>query len=889
VAKHIEELDQIKQLIKDGRLSEAYNIVYTEIDATRGDLEADFLAVSAGLAKALSLSASFKQSDDLLTKVLPRVTPKDDHYFLGLADELTRHSESNIISSWENTKTLDRLIDQSIRIREELIGPDRSTAEVIIDSVMTNLQRARTTANSGLAAEAASRLTRCRTLMTELNRVHEGIARPSDLLVARVSTLKAFFSHSAGQKAEAKDNYQKALRFFERVAAKNNLERTDLFELFIQQGPHFDLAPSEKQQYERLKKVRGLPRTKGTMHKIRAFPSTEHISEIMQKARATQGKTFHLTSLGFLGTQSLNVSVTCAPNGDLTFCIEPSKLEGGPTEIITLISDDANEVLRHIKDLWKKLQSRPSGMLTVSSRSGNFGDEKKSLSGKSHLMQINPFSSQANISTTTNANRADVSWPASAANSAKASGSFVSSAPTSSSNTADNLPVTGPSGSPAATTPRPAAPIVQGGIIYYDKVQTGLDPSKLPREALSFEGNLKTMPSLGLLQTIALNNNSGALEVTHQDGQITIYFDQGNPVHGTTPHSEGMDVLYQFVMAHEGWFRFVPDKRAEKITIKVRPEQFILEAASLFDENKYLKSLGLTMYSGLFPKESLADWQDLAQALENRGVVYDEHVNCLYQALLQSPIAAEALDQSDLSLAAWVHALYKLVQSGLVVISNEGLDDSDISQMLVTTWTYDKKKTDEFNNTLYDSRTGLLRFEFLVFSLEREFERARTQMWPLSLIIFEIRKRGVEMSALSAQDKELVQTTLAQISDTKRSIDWLCHFQNDQFALLMPGLDKSLAAMFGRNFVDVCSRNLGKLKEGQSDWEYSFGLSTIPFDTIEWQRMVGFALEAQREARMSRKGLALHGRETELEAEPSEEEEEEQEAKAQKTKSLEKK
>ncbi|MBS2010646.1 MAG: DUF4388 domain-containing protein [Cyanobacteria bacterium SZAS TMP-1] len=821
MAKHLEEVDQIKQLIKDSKLSEACSIVSGKLDATRGDLDAELLALIAGLAKALSLSGALKQSDDLLGKVLPRVTPKDDHYFLGLADELTRHSESNIISSWENTKTLDRLIDQAIRIREELIGPDSSTAEIIIDSVMTNLQRARQTANSGLAAEAASRLTRCRTLMTELTRVHDGIARPSDLLVARVSTLRAFFAHSAGQKAEAKENYQKALKFFERVAAKNSLERTDLFELFVQQGPHFDLSPGEKQQFERLKKVRGLPRARGTMHKIRAFPSAEHISEIMQKARATKGKTFHLTSLGFLGTQSLNVSVICAPNGDLTFCIEPSKSEGVPSEIITLISDDANEVLRHIKDLWKRLQARPSGMLTVSSRSENFGDDKSAPGGKSaeKQVQLNPFGSQANISTTTQARHVEIA--------------------------------------------KPSAPVVQGGIIYYDKVQTDLDPSKLPKEALSFEGNLKTMPSLGLLQTIGLNNNTGALEVTHQDGQITIYFDQGVPVHGTTPSREGMDVLYQFVMQHEGWFRFVPDVRATKITIKVRPEQFILEAASLFDENKYLKSLGLTMFSGLFPKESLADWQELAQALEDRGATYDEHVNCLYQALLQSPIAAEALEQSDLSLAAFVHALYKLVQSGLVVISNEGLDDSDISQMLVTTWTYDRRKADEFINTLYDSRTGLLRFEFLIFSLEREFERARTQMWPLSIMIFEIRKRGQETRSLTAQDKELVHTTLAQIADTKRSIDWLCHFQNDQFALLMPGLDKSLAAMFGRNFVDVCSRNLGKLKEGQSDWEYSFGLSSIPFDTIEWPRMVGFALEAQRAARMSRQGLALHGKEDE--------------------------
>ncbi|MBU6450479.1 MAG: DUF4388 domain-containing protein [Cyanobacteria bacterium REEB67] len=799
-----DDLEQIKVLIKDGRLNDGYQLAMQALDASKGDLGEGALSLIAALVRALSLASAFKQADELLNRVLPRVSPKDDHFFLGLADELTLHSESNVISSWENTKTLDKLIDQAILIREILIGPDASTAEIIIDSVMTNLQRARQTANSNLAVEAASRLQRCRALMAELSRIQEGIARPSDLLIARVSTLRAFFAHSQGNKTEARDNYQRALKFFERVAAKNNLERTDLFELFIQQGAHFELSPNEKQHFERLKKVRGLPRSKGTMHKIRAFPSAEHISEMMKKARSNPGKTFHLTSLGFLGTQSLNVSVSCATTGDLTFCIEPSKVEGLNADIITVVSDDAQEVLRHIKDLWKKLQVRPGGMLTLSSRSANFDDEPR----------------------------------------AKAKD--------------QTLAVT----KPGSDTP-PAVPKASSGVVYYDKIQTELDPAKRPAAAMAFEGNLKTMPSLGLLQTIALNENSGALEVSHLDGQITVYFESGKPVHAVAPTGEGLDILYRFVMQNEGWFRFVPDKKAEKLSIRIKPDEFIVEAASLFDENKYLKSLGLTMYSALFPKESLADWQELAQALQDRGVPYDEHVNHLYQALLQSPIASEALEQSDLSQASWIHALYKLVQSGLVIISNDGLDDADISKLLVTTWTYDKKATDQFANTLYDTRTGLLRFEFLIFIIEREFERARTQMWPLCLLVFEIKKRNHETATLSAQDKELVQLTLAQISDTKRSIDWLTHFQNDQFAILMPGLDKSLASMFGRNFVDVCARNLGKLKEGQSDWEYSFGLASIPVDTIEWPRLVGFALEAQRSARMCRQGLSLHSPEEE--------------------------
>ncbi|HMY55245.1 MAG TPA: hypothetical protein PK671_19950, partial [Candidatus Obscuribacter sp.] len=51
---------------------------------------------------------------------------------------------------------------------------------------------------------------------------------------------------------------------------------------------------------------------------------------------------------------------------------------------------------------------------------------------------------------------------------------------------------------------------------------------------------------------------------------------------------------------------------------------------------------------------------------------------------------------------------------------------------------------------------------------------------------------------------------------------------------------------------------LGKLREGQSDWEYSFGIASVPGDTLEWQKMVGFAQEAQRKARVSRKGFETH-------------------------------
>ncbi len=811
----LQKLEYVKQLIKDGKLNEAYSQVLIVMDepgslaaatrsaaAKRGPKDAadplvsELLAVIAGLIKALSINSNFRFSEELLSRTLNRIEPKDDHFFLSLADQLVHSADVSVNTTKENAARCDKLLDQAIRIREKLVGADGPTAELIIESVLSNLQRARHSANNNMAAEAGSRLARCRTLMSELERLMQEINRPANILVARFCTLKAFFAHSSGQKNLAKDSFINAMHLYDKIAASGHLERSDVFEMFLEQAQHFSLNSEEKQSLDRIKLSKMLPKKQATLHKIRAFPTMQHIEEIMDRARSKPGKSFYLTSLGFLGAQALNVSVICnSENNDLDFKIESSKSDSEKQEIITLTTDDSAEVLRHIKDLWRRMQAKPASaqanLQTFTYNPEAFADQDKAERNKKEFT-IAPGDRKADV--------------------------FQSSAGTS-----------------------------------YGSME-----AQQAKEALAFEGNLKAMPSFGLLQTIALNENTGVLEVSQRDGLLKIYFDSGKPVDGTARNREGVDVLYEFVLLEEGYFRFHPEKRSKNNTIRVKLDSFILEAASLFDQTKYLKSLGMTMYSGIFAKEHLADWQGLSQALSRRNIEHDEHLWQLYQAIENHPIIADAVEQADLSLRLWTPALYKLVQSGLVTISNDRLDDEDLSHNLVTNWSYDRKKVDEFSRSLYDSRTGLLRFEFFIWIMEREIERAQTHAWPLTLTIFEMRRSGKDISKLTAADKEIVQTTLAEISDSKRAMDWFCHFEEEQYAILMPGLDTPLASMFVKNFADICARNLGKLKDGQSEWEYSFGIASIPDDTIEWTKMIGLAGEAQRKARISRRGYAAH-------------------------------
>ncbi|HNM52198.1 MAG TPA: hypothetical protein PKN86_20930, partial [Candidatus Obscuribacter sp.] len=167
-----EEIERLSQLIKDNRLSEAYNQLRAKLIAAE-PMSSHALSVTCGLIKALSLSGNFKASDELLEKSLKVCTPKDDHYYLNLSEELIEQSEFNPLSKHENSARHDKLFDQALRIRKDLVGADLPAAELIIDSIFTNLQKARQAAANALTAEAAGRLTRCRQLLNELEGLME--------------------------------------------------------------------------------------------------------------------------------------------------------------------------------------------------------------------------------------------------------------------------------------------------------------------------------------------------------------------------------------------------------------------------------------------------------------------------------------------------------------------------------------------------------------------------------------------------------------------------------------------------------------------------------------------------------------------------------------------
>lgn len=864
-----EDCERLTQLIRDNRLSEAYNQLKALVGGPgKPALSSEVLAIICSLVKALSQANNFKTADDLLDHTLKLVTPKDDHFFLTLADELVSLSEFNPLSKHENSTRHDKLFDQALRIRKDLVGADIVAAELIIDSIFANLQKARQAAAAALTAEAAGRLTRCRTLMGELNGLMEHLSHPPDLLIARVNTMKSFFEQSAGQKNSAKAAYMIALEAFAGAQERGTLERSDIFEMFLEQSQLYQFTAEQKAQVEKLKKSKLTIKRLPTQFKIKAFPTVDHIQDIMQRAASRPGKTFNLTSLGFLGSQSLSVSVVChKDSGDMTVTIDPVATDKHKAEKIVIDTVDAHEVLRHIKDLWRQLQGKPTSGgavgsplmqpdFTISSRQASWEDMKDSggfftsplykkdtadlLGQQKPPAPSNIFESTASASF----NKLPEQGQSEANNAGtigKSEFEITPADPRRSQNNMETKPDLGPDKHK-----------VSGPVGYAAHAE------EQHRQTLIFEGNLKTMPSLGLLQTISLNNNTGVLEVSGKDGMISIYFDNGKPVHAASIKDTGIEILYDFVMQEEGWFRFLPERRASMVSLKVRLDTFLLDAASLFDENKYLKSLGLTMYSGLFAREFCSDKAEFEEMVKERGVEMEPEMWDLYISLLENPIVSDAVELADLPKRQWLHALYKLVQTGMVSISNDGMDDEDLATRLVTKWSYNKKKSDEFAASLSDSRTGLLRFEFLIWLIEREFERARTQMWPLSIIIIEIRRNGKLPADLSLEDRELIHSTLAQIAEAKRSIDWFGHFEDDHYAVLTPGLDSNLAGMFAQNFADICSRSLGKLKEGQSDWDYSFGIASLPGDTFEWQKMVGFAIEAQRRARVSRKGFETH-------------------------------
>lgn len=108
---------------------------------------------------------------------------------------------------------------------------------------------------------------------------------------------------------------------------------------------------------------------------------------------------------------------------------------------------------------------------------------------------------------------------------------------------------------------------------------------------MALEGTLQDFMITDVIQIVHMGKKNGALVVTTEDANGTIYFQDGIAVHATSSTLVGDKAICRILVWHTGRFMFDPELKTDLKTVESSIQQLVLEVARQTDEWGEIKKL----------------------------------------------------------------------------------------------------------------------------------------------------------------------------------------------------------------------------------------------------------------------------------------------------------
>ncbi|MBX9570520.1 MAG: DUF4388 domain-containing protein [Candidatus Obscuribacterales bacterium] len=366
----------------------------------------------------------------------------------------------------------------------------------------------------------------------------------------------------------------------------------------------------------------------------------------------------------------------------------------------------------------------------------------------------------------------------------------------------------------------------------------------------SLQGRLENMQIATLVQSIQMSKMNGRLQL-HDKGEIAqIFFNEGNPVHATTPEANGDSAVVEVMAWETGDFLFFPDEMTAEKSVRRRLDGMIMEGITLLDQQKFLTKQGVKPESYLLRKEARIS-PDEFKSRVSRGAPLDLQTQMtLYEMCDGRMRLQDILQRRPMTKIEWVPLVFNLLSCGLITIADVSPFASKAQGLAATE--FDRGMIAGVLKSLTRGDTGMFTYPALLFFLEREFAKSCAFGMPLTLIVFEARivmAEGPQTLPIQAM-KEIA----ARAETMKRPFDILAHYETFDFAVMLPGANTKTARMFAQRFADSLI-NVPLIQGQTQRLLLAGGIASIPEDTQELGRLMSAAREAKTKAKEARAPL----------------------------------
>lgn len=404
-----------------------------------------------------------------------------------------------------------------------------------------------------------------------------------------------------------------------------------------------------------------------------------------------------------------------------------------------------------------------------------------------------------------------------------------------------------------ADTPLVVQPVPTPGFAPVPK-----PPSSSPADdRLPREGELKQGSLVELLQEIAHCKGTGRLDVRNGDLTATVFIQDGNPIDATANDVVGDEAIVELLTWKEGQFNFEPRVLRNNHTVYESIENLVAQSRRLTERINYLKNAGMLPTSTLTPVNTLLSQGDFVGKVSDNCPCDIDTISRVYCSLDGRRNFEDMCRFLHISRIQLVHIVFHLIIKELVKIVNEPKSKATLT---LAPRVIDNSAIQSIMMSLRRAETGLFIYPAFLYFLEQEYFRSYRSRTGFSVVVFELRQKKVIDGKVVRRvlNERAVMDAVLRISNIKRHVDLIAHYDAYDYALLLPSTRTQGAEIFIGRVIDALrTKPLGGEIDA-SQLAMAFGCSSIPEDFKDMSSLLGAADLAMTQARETDKHVVMY-------------------------------
>lgn len=372
---------------------------------------------------------------------------------------------------------------------------------------------------------------------------------------------------------------------------------------------------------------------------------------------------------------------------------------------------------------------------------------------------------------------------------------------------------------------------------------------------VAFAGNTQLSGSLALVkppnvvQSINMSEMSGRLTVVGKHKTAHIFFVEGAPIHATFGDESGEVCFLELLSWTDGTFVFEHNLTTPEKTIEHKLPWLLLRGAQYADDVAFLEARQVTDQSS-FKRTSDTITEPQFEAALSTGAPLDiGPQKQIYRYADGRKTALELTHRLNIPKLDWVTMICNLIRCGLLEVVNQApLKKSGIE---LTEIPIDTNALQNLKKGLINADSGLYTYPALLFFLQQEMLRSERFGNPVSLMILSVSiKRTGLLTVREAVPKETITEAIRRIQTITGSTDLICHYDVVEYAILMPNVSLSEAAILARKMSEVLTATALPRVNPQT-LLMRLGVAGVPGDVQSAQLLLSAASIAKRKAEES--------------------------------------